>query len=664
MRNYLLPLLLVVLGISSGIDLSNLDRTTKPTSDFYQFAVGGWIKTHPIPPQYSSWGNFSVLAQRNRDVLHSILVSAESTHAKAGSNRQKIGNFYASCMNVAAIDKAGLAPIASLLAQARSANPKNIGTTLALLRKAGVDALFGLGPGADYHDATVNIAQLRPSGLGLPDRDYYLLNEPRIVQIRNAYQAHVARMFELLGDSAAAAASEAASVVAIEAKLASNTMSRVATRDPAATYHKSTFADLNHVAPGINWAAYYASFGVPTSVPVNITQPDYFKALSDILGTLSAADLQNYLRWHIVHAYAAALPQAFVDENFNFYSKTMQGTQAQLPRWQQCVGATDRTLGEALGQFYVQRTFSPVDRARALAMVKNIKSTFRADLATLAWMSPETRKRAVTKLDAFLLKIGYPDRPRSYAALPITRASYAANLIRAAAFESADSAKQVGKPVDRSRWGMTTPTVNAYYSPTVNEIVFPAGILQPPFFNAKADMAVNYGAIGAVIGHESTHGFDDEGRKFGPTGNLENWWTPEDAARFTARAKCVVDEWNQLSPAPGVMENGSLVQGEEIADLGGLTIAYKAFETYQAHHPRRILDGFTPEQRFFLGFAQVWASQTRPEAIALRARTDVHGYDKFRVNQTVSDMPQFDAAWNVKPGDAMYRPSSERCQIW
>ena len=652
------------LGIQSGIQLANLDRTCKPCADFYQFADGGWIKSNAIPASSSTWGNFSVLAAHNRDVLHQILNIAQTAHAAPGTNQQKIGDFYAACMNTAAIDAAGTKPVDSLLALAAAATPQNLAGTLTTLHMSGVDAFFGLGPGADYREASLNIAQLRPSGLGLPGREYYFTTDPRTVQIRAAYVAHVAKMFQLLGDSPDTSNAEAQAVMALETQLAQNTLGRVDTRDPASTYHKMTLADAQTLAPALDLPAVFSQSGVPATVAVNVTQPNYFKALSGTLSAAKPSDLQAYLRWHVIHAYAGSLAAPLAAENFDFYSKTMQGIQAQQPRWQQCTGATDRTLGEALGQLYVKKTFSASDKARALAMVKNIKQTLRDDLSTLPWMSPPTRQRAVAKLDAFLLKIGYPDKWRSYAGLPVTRSSYTQNLINAAQFNSRDALAQIGKPVDRARWGMTPPTVNAYYSPTVNEIVFPAGILQPPFYNPKADMAVNYGGIGAVIGHESTHGFDDEGRKFGPNGDLADWWTPADAAAFNARAQCVVDQWNQLSPERGVQENGSLVQGEEIADLGGLTIAYKAFEKWQAHNPRRILDGFTPEQRFFLGWATVWASQTRAEAIALRARTDVHGYDKFRVNQTLSDMPQFVSAWFCKAGDPMYRPPEQRCQIW
>jgi predicted metalloendopeptidase len=528
----------------------------------------------------------------------------------------------------------------------------------------GVDAFFNFGAQPDFKNSSENIAGLSQGGLGLPDRDYYLNDDEKSKSIRAAYRSHVQKMFELLGDGPAAAATEASAVMNIETSLAKNALSRVERRDPENIYHKMNLPAAEALAPNAQFADYFKDSGVPADAPVNVAEPGFFKALSALLASSSPADLRAYLRWHVVHSYATALPAAFVDENFNFYSKTLQGTTAQLARWKRCVRTTDSTLGEALGQFYVAKTFPPSAKAQALAMIKNIKSELRNDLSTLSWMTPQTRARAVGKLDAFLLKIGYPDKWRDYRSLPVSRDSYAGNLIASARFETLYDLGKIGKKVDRTEWGMTPSTVNAYYNPTVNEIVFPAGILQPPFFNKDADMAINYGAIGAVVGHESTHGFDDEGRKFDAVGNLTDWWSPDDAARFNARAQCVVDQWNQLSPLQGVHENGSLVQGEEIADLGGLTIAYKAFEKWQAHNPRRVIDGFTPEQRFFLGWAQVWASAQRPEYTRMLAQVDVHGYDKFRVNQTLSDMPEFAKAFFCKFGEPMVRPKAQQCQIW
>ena len=535
--------------LQSGIHTADLDRTCKPCQDFYQFAVGGWIKQHPIPAAYPAIGNFQVLADRNRDVLHGILTQAAAANAKPGSNEQKIGDFYASCMNQAAIAAAGTKPIAPLLALASSADAKTIGSTIAKLHMNGVDAFFNFGSEADFKNSTQNIAGLSQGGLGLPDRDYYLKDDAKSKTIRAQYQQHVQKMFELLGDAPADAATEAAAVLAIETNLAQNQLSRVQRRAPQNIYHKMTLTSAQAIAPNVQFATYFQDSGVAPGVAVNVAEPAFFKALSAQIASISPADLHAYLRWHVVHSYAAALPAPFVDENFNFYSKTLQGTTQQLARWKRCVRATDGSLGEALGQFYVAKTFPPSAKARALSMIKNVKAELRSDLSTLSWMSPQTRAKAVAKLDAFLLKIGYPSKWRDYSALHVTRGPYAQNLIASAQYETRFDLAKIGKPVDRSEWGMTPPTVNAYYDPTVNEIVFPAGILQPPFFNKDADMAVNYGAIGAVVGHESTHGFDDEGRQFDAQGNLTDWWTPQDAARFNARAQCVVNQWNKLQRA-------------------------------------------------------------------------------------------------------------------
>ena len=651
-------------GLQSGIDLSNLDRTCKPCADFYQFADGGWIKNNPIPAAYPGYSNFQKLADRNQDVLHTVLEQAAAANAAPGTNEQKIGDFYASCMNVAAINAAGTKPIEPLLQLADAANPQNMGRTLAQLQAAGVNAFFGFGPSPDYKNSTQNIADLAQGGLGLPDRDYYTRTDAKSKAILTAYQAHVQKMFELLGDPPATAASEAAGVLNTETALAKNQLTIVEQRDPAAVYHKMNLAQAEGLAPAVQFASFFDTYAVPGSVPVNVEEPNYFKAVSAQMAAMSPNDLHTYLRWQVVTAFANALPQTFVDEHWSFYSKTLEGSQQQLPRWKKCVAATDNNLGEALGQIYVQKTFPPAAKASALAMVQNIKAELRDDFSTLSWMTPQTRALAVKKLDAFELKIGYPDKWRDYSKLPVTRDSYAQNILASAQFQTAYQNAKIGHPVDRTEWGMTPPTVNAYYNPTINEIVFPAGILLPPFFNKDADMAVNYGGIGAVIGHESTHGFDDSGRKFDAVGNLTDWWTTADASRFNARTQCIVNEWNALEPEPGVHEIGKQVEGEEIADLGGLTIAYKAFEKWQAQHPRRTIDGFTPEQRFFMGWAQVWASSYRPQYVRMLAQTDVHGYDKFRVNQTLSDMPQFAKAFFCKLNDPMVRPKPQQCQIW
>ncbi|GAC1305670.1 MAG: M13 family metallopeptidase [Vulcanimicrobiaceae bacterium] len=650
---------------TSGIQTSNLDRTCKACDDFYRFANGGWIAKHPIPAAYSSIGNFRVLYDRNFDVLRGLLDDPSLRVAAAGTNARKLGEFYAACMDTNGIAAAGIAPLAPEFATiAGVRDPRGLGAPLAQLASVGVGAFFSASGGPDQHDSRTTIVQLRQGGLGLPDRDYYVRDDAKSVALRAAYTEHVAKTFVLLGDAPADATREAAGVVALETAMAAQQLGRVDMRDPAATDHRMTFAELVALAPAFDWKTYFAAAGIPTTVAVNVAQPKFFAALSSLLGTLSGVDLRAYLRWQATHAFAGALAGPIDDENFSFYGKTLNGTTEQLPRWKRCVSATDQNLGEALGELYVAKAFPASAKSSALEMVANLRSTLRDDFATLAWMTPATRTKAIAKLDAFQLKIGYPDTWLSYAKLDVVPDAYVRNVAAGAAFRRADSIGRIGKPVDRARWGMTPPTVNAYYSPSINEIVFPAGILQPPFFDANADMAVNYGGIGAVIGHEATHGFDDQGRKYGPDGNLSDTWSPEDALRFNARADCIVKQYDALSPAPGVVENGKLVQGEAIADIGGMTIAYKAFQKWQATHPRRTIDGFSPEQRFFMGWAQVWASNERPESIALRAKTDVHAFDKFRVNATLANMPEFASAWFCKLNQAMVRPPAQRCQIW
>lgn len=651
---------------TSGIDLASLDRTCKPCTDFYKFANGNWIKNHPIPGAYPTYGSFNILSEHNRDVLHDILENAAKSTNAPDSNAQKIGDFYASCMDTAAIEKDGAKPLDPLFATiATITDTKMLGGALAKLSVQGSGGFFGFGSTSDAKDSSQNIAEIAQGGLGLPDRDYYLKDDDKSKAIRDAYVKHVAQMFTLVGESDAQAATDAATVMTMETALAKASMSRVQLRDPNATYNKMSVADLQKLAPNFNWDEFFSGSAVSLT-SLNVATPDYFKQLSANLATWTPDQLKTYLRWQAVHAYAAALPEKFVNANFAFYSTTLQGVSEQLPRWKRCVRATDGSLGEALGQLYVAKEFPPAAKARALELVKYVKSTLRNNFATLNWMSKPTQQRAVAKLDAFTLKIGYPDHWLSYANLPITRNSYAANLIASAQFEQKRDYAKIGHKVDKTEWGMTPPTVNAYYNPSINEIVFPAGILEAPFFQSGADMAVNFGAIGAVIGHESTHGFDDEGRQFDAQGNLVDWWQPADTAAFNKRAQCIINQFDALQPVPGVHENGKLVTGEAIADLGGLTIAYKAFERYEKEHPaeRKTMDGFTPEQRFFLGFAHVWATNQREQYTRLLAQTDPHPFPQFRVNATVSNMPEFAKAWNCPLTAAMVRPPKERCQIW
>lgn len=650
--------------MSSGIDLSTLDRTCKPCTDFYQFANGDWIKKNPIPAAYPAWGSFNILSDRNQSILHALLDEASTANAAPGSNEQKIGDYYASCMNVAQIDAAGTTPLDPLFKTIDGiTDAKSVAPAVAQLQLQGVDAFFGFGSGADFKQSTMNIAQIGQAGLGMPDRDYYTKSDAKSKSIATAYVAHVAQMFQLNGETDAQAKADAQTVMDMETALATKQKTRVEERDVAADYNKTDLAGLTAMAPNFDWATFFASSSVQPGA-INVAEPGYLKGFSELLAQWTPAQIKAYLRWHVIHAYATALPTAFVDSNFDFYSKTLSGTTKQRDRWKRCVARTDGALGEALGELYVAKAFPPAAKARALELVKYIKATLRSDIATLNWMSPATKAKAVEKLDAFVIKIGYPDKWRDYASYNVVKGPYVRNVIGANEFATKYDYAKIGKPVDKYEWGMTPPTVNAYYEPTTNTINFPAGILQPPFFNADADMAVNFGAIGAVIGHESTHGFDDQGRQFDKDGNLADWWTASDATNFNKRAQCIVSQYDALSPVPGVHEQGKLVQGEAIADLGGLTIAYKAFERWQAAHPRQTLDGFTPEQRFFIGWAYVWSGSQRPEYATMLANVDVHAYDKFRVNATVANMPQFASAWKCPVGAAMVRPAKDRCAIW
>jgi len=647
-----------------GFDTANLDRTCKPCDDFYQFAMGGWMKANPIPPQYSTWGSFSQLVDKNQQNLRSILETAEKQQSTPGSNEQKIGDFYASCMDTAAIDAAGTKPIDAELARISvMKNASDLQAEAARLQKEGVGVLFRFSANQDAKDSSQVIGTAWQGGLGLPERGYYLKLDDKSLQLRDAYVKHIDKMFELLGDSPETAAAEASTVLEIETHLAEASMKNTDLRDPEKTYHKMKLAGLQAMTPDFNWEAYFKSLGHQELTEINVGQPDFFKALDSQLTATPLADWKTYYRWHLLNATASALPEKFVDEEFEFRGKTLTGAKEIQPRWKRCTQATDRALGEALGQVYVQKYFPPEAKAHALVMVHNLISALHDDLQTLPWMSPETRAQAIAKLDAFTVKIGYPDKWRDYSALKIDRVSFLENERRAAEFEFHRRLSQIGKPVDRTEWGMTPPTVNAYNSSSMNEIVFPAGILQPPFYDPKADDAVNYGGMGAVIGHEITHGFDDHGSQFDGHGDLKNWWTPEDLKNFKERAACVQTQFDNYVVDGDLHENGKLVLGESIADLGGITIAYAAYEKSLEGKPRPPdKDGFTPEQRFFLGWAQVWGANDRPEYERLMANTNPHPLPRFRGNGPLSNMAEFAKAFGCKRGDPMVR--QQICKIW
>ena len=647
-----------------GFDNANLDKTCKPCDDFFQFAMGGWMKSNPIPPEYSTWGSFTVLADKNQQGLRQILEAAEKSSAPAGSNERKVGDFYTSCMDTTAIESAGSKPLDAMLQRvAQTRTVKDLPVLAEHLQQEGVGVLFRFTSNQDAKDSSQVIAIALQGGLGLPDRDYYLRDDEKSKKLRDDYAKHAAKMLELLGDSAEQAATEAATVLRLETALAKASMSNVDLRDPVKTYHKMKIADAQALTPGLSWDSYLKTAGRGDVREINVAQPDFFKALDAQLSSAPLEDWKTYFRWHVVDAAAPALSEKYVDEDFDFRGRILTGAKQIQPRWKRCVQATDRNLGEALGQIYVQKYFPPEAKAHALEMVHNLIGALRDDLKTLPWMGPETRAQATAKLEAFAVKIGYPDKWRDYSALKVDRASYLQNLQRGAEFEFHRRLSKIGQPVDRTEWGMSPPTVNAYNNSAMNEIVFPAGIMQPPFYDPKADDAVNYGGMGAVIGHEITHGFDDNGSQFDAQGNLKNWWSAEDLKNFKERAQCVSDQFDGYVVDGDLHENGKLVLGESIADLGGLTISYAAYEKSlqgKARPPEK--DGFTPEQQFFLGWAQVWGANERLEYARLMANTNPHPLPRFRGNGPLSNMAEFAQAFACKKGDAMVREKA--CKIW
>ena len=646
-----------------GFNSANLDRSCKPCDDFYEFAMGGWMKSNPIPPEFPSWGSFTILADRNQASMRAILEDSMKANPPAGSNQQKIGDFYASCMDTTAIDASGIKPIAAdLTAIDKVKESSELQPLLAHLQQSGSGYLFNFDSTQDLDDSTQVIAEVEQSGLGLPDRDYYTRTDDKSKQLRAEYVAHMAKMFTLAGDSQEKAEAEAQATMNFENTLANASMSRVQMRDPHAVWHKMTLPQLEAIAPAFPWEGYFRERNAPQFSAINVAQPDFFKETNRLLKEASLDQWKSYLRWHMIHASADQLPDAFVQENFSFYRAKLAGSKEIQPRWKRCVQSVDRSIGEALGQVYVEKYFPPEAKAHAQEMVANLIGALKSDIPALTWMGPETKKAALEKLQAFQIKIGYPDKWRDYSALSIERTGYLANVRRSISFEHARDLYKIGKPVDRNEWGMTPPTINAYYNSTMNEIVFPAGILQPPFFDPKADDAINYGGMGAAIGHEITHGFDDAGSQFDAKGNLTDWWSKDDRKNFDQRATCVQQQFDGYEVEPGLHENGKLVLGESIADLGGLAISYAAFEkSIEGKHPP-VLDGFTPEQRFFLGWAQVWGTNFRPEYARLLANSNPHPVSKFRVNGPLSNMELFAKAFGCKKGDPMVRENA--CKIW
>jgi putative endopeptidase len=650
-----------------SIDVANLDRSVSPCDNFYQFANGGWIKANPIPAAESRWSSFNELAEQNNTVLRQLLEEAAGSTAQAGTNAQKVGDFYASGMDSLAIERAGLAPIQPEIDRINNIrNLNGLLQTIAHHQTIGVSSVFNLGVHQDLKRSTEYALYAFQSGLGLPDRDYYLKDDSRSQRIRTEYVKHIQNMLALQQGNPNQAAQRAQRIMAIETRLARASMERITMRDPYAIYNKMSVRQANQLAPRLNFSQLMQQTNIRAVDSIIVGQPDFFREVNTMLTAVPLDDWKLYLRWHLLRSTAPYLPHAYVTENFNFYSRVLSGTREMQPRWKRTLRQTDNALGEALGQLYVDKTFTPEAKARALSMVNNLREAFTEHIQNIDWMSPETKQEANRKLDAFVSKIGYPDKWKDYSTLQIDRGPYVQNVLRSRQFEFRDNASRIGKPIDRTEWFMSPPTVNAYYNPSMNEIVFPAGILQPPFFDAKADDAVNYGGMGAVIGHELTHGFDDTGRQYDFEGNLKDWWTAKDAENFQQRASMVEKQFDQYRVLDTVPVSGKLTLGENIADLGGLNIAYTALQKAKRQNPNPVgnIAGFTQEQRFFLAWAQIWRVNATDEYLSQQVLTDTHSPGVYRVNGPLSNMPQFYEAFGCQPGSPMVRPESQRARIW
>jgi endothelin-converting enzyme/putative endopeptidase len=645
---------------SSGLQLDALDKAADACTDFYQFACGGWIARNPVPSDRAAFGRFDELSERNNETLHRILEAAASGR---DPESKKIGDYYASCLDEPAIDAKGGAPLDPLLKQIAGLSSVNdLAPLVAELHTIGVNVFFQFGSQADFKDASVEMAIVDQGGLGLPDRDYYFKDDPKSVELRSKYLDHVGRMSALVGAGADQAAVAARQAVAIETALAKGALDAVSRRDPNKVYHKMSTAELQALTPQFMWPRYFSGIGSPPVYALNVAEPEFLKAVGQIVATTPLEAIKAYLRWQLANASALVLAKPFVDENFRFYGTALTGATELRPRWKRCVQYTDNDLGEALGQAFIKEAFGPQAKADTLKMVHELEAALQADIEGLTWMTPTTKKEALVKLHAIADKIGYPDHWRDYGALNVVRGDALGNSQRANAFEFHRQMNKIGKPVNKDEWAMTPPTVNAYYNPLENNINFPAGILQPPFYSAKADASVNFGGAGAVIGHELTHGFDDQGRQFDARGNLKDWWTPADAKSFEDRAQCLVDEYAGFTAIDDVKLNGKLTLGENTADNGGLRIALMAYLTRTAGQPAAALDGFTPEQRVFLGWGQVWCENVRPERARMLAQINPHSPGHDRVNGVVSNMPEFQKAFACKADAPMIRKN--QCRVW
>jgi len=672
MRGVLFALLLAVPFVVSSaqqaaephtpaLDVTAMDRSIDPCVDFFAYVCAGWIKNNPIPPDQSAWDLYSKMEDENKTKLREILEASSSPDANRTAVNQKIGDYYASCMDEKAIEAKGADPLKPQLDRIA-----NISSKVELADAASAmsidNVLFRFYSIQDYRDASQVVANADQGGLGLPDRDYYLKTDSKSEELRKAYVAHVQKMFELLGDKPDTAATEAQTVMRIETALAKGSMTRVERRDPKSLDHKLSSGDLRKISPDFQWDVYFTKVGLPSLASLNVSAPNFFKTLNGEIDKESLPDWKTYLRWHLVHAGAAQLSSPFLNENFAFYGKTLQGQQELKPRWKRCTEYVDDYLGEALGQAYVEKYFPPEAKQKALTIVNEIRTAMEQDINSLDWMSPATKQQALTKLHAMANKIGYPDKWRDYSKLEIVRGDNLGNVDRARQFEFNRQLGKIGKPVDRGEWDMTPPTVNAYYDPQMNDINFPAGVLQPPAFDPESDAAPNYGDTGGTVGHELTHGFDDEGRQFDAKGNLRDWWTADDAKKFEQRAACISNQYSNYTIVDDIKINGKLTLGEDVADLGGVLLAYMAWKADTKDQKLEPLDDLTPDQRFFVGYGQSWCGHVRDESKRLRATVDPHSPEKYRTNGVVSNMPQFQEAFHCKAGQPMV--NANRCRVW
>jgi len=652
--------------LASGIDRSGFDTAVKPGDNFFQYVNGNWVKENPIPAEYSRWGAFPKLRDDNLIALREILDGlAKKPDSTLDADSRKLRDFYATAMDEGKLETAGSKPLTPWLDKIAQVKTKDdLITLLGHLEATGLGTLFRFSVRQDEKQSSRYAAQLGQDGLGLPERDYYLGKSEDSKRIRDAYREHVAKMLTLVGDSPEAAAKAADTVLAIETQLAEASRTPVQLRDREAQYNKMGVKELAELTPNIDWDRYWKEIDLDGVTETIVGQPEFFKRVNEMVSSVSPGDWQTYLRWHLIHATAPYLSSALENENFHFYSEVMRGVKQIQPRWKRAIGTLDRQMGEALGRLYVEKYFKPDAKKRMDELVKNLMLAYRERLETRDWMSEETKKQALAKLASVRPKIGYPDKWRDYSKLEIGTDSYVQNVMSAEAFETRRQLSRLHKPVDRDEWHMTPPTVNAYYNEVNNEIVFPAGILQPPFFNPAADDAVNYGGIGAVIGHEITHGFDDQGSRSDADGNLRNWWTADDRARFTAKTDKLVEQYDACIAVGDAHVNGKLTLGENLADLGGVMIAYSAYQKSLAGKPAPVIDGLTGDQRFFMGFAQVWRGSTRDAERRVAQRTDPHSPEFVRATVPLSNVQAFYDAFDIKPGDKMFRAPEERVEVW